>query len=418
MYTVIIGVPFRPGRSGVAEVASDWAESLLLLRDSLRGRFGPITVAAPRMPPGDGLITEQVSRELAERADGIRFVALGDTRWRARHFWRNCAEIRGRCDRLAASSDVVHAGISNLWQPYSYFGFRAGYCAGRCTVFVQDGDAIQRAVDLTRSSSTWVQWKTTLYNRLYYEMVRRAVACADLSLLKGRQLHLRYGRFAKNAKNFYNTSFRKCDIIPARELSAKCADLLSGGLLRCLCLGRLASYKGIDHGIRAVDRAVRQGARIQFDIIGGGPDEGRLRALVAEIGAEQHVRFLGLRPYGAVLLQEIRKYHILLFTSLAEETPRSVFDGLAAGCGLVAFKLPYTQQLIDEFGHGRIVSRGSVEEFAGCLCELHRDRNLVVRWMRKAAHTAVVNSAEVWYQRRAEWTVEAFEKRNTNRLSR
>src|SRR4051812_27794190 len=47
MYTLTIGVPFRRLDEHRCEVASDWAKSLYLLRDSFGGRFGPIMVAAP-----------------------------------------------------------------------------------------------------------------------------------------------------------------------------------------------------------------------------------------------------------------------------------------------------------------------------------------------------------------------------------
>ena len=47
MYSVVISVPFRRMNDRVCEVAGDWGKSIVLLRDSLQGRFGPLVIAAP-----------------------------------------------------------------------------------------------------------------------------------------------------------------------------------------------------------------------------------------------------------------------------------------------------------------------------------------------------------------------------------
>jgi len=410
MYTVVINVPFRRKSPDLCEVSSDWAKSLLLLRDSLNDRFGRITVAAPLLPPGDGPIGQQTPQLLSERNDGIRFVALGETRWRARHFWRHSHKIRATCIKLAQGSDVVHAGIGNLWQPYAFFGFCAGHRMGTTTIFVQDGDMVQRIRDLTRDKSLHVRLRTSIYCALLYQFIKWGVARADLSLLKGQALHQRYGRFARNAKDFYDTSFHAADIIPLSDLTLKCDGALKGHALRCLVLGRLVDFKCIDHAIHAVVIAARSRVRIQLDIIGDGPDKARLKTLVKSLGAEQFVHFLGGRLYGPELLRDIASYHILLFTSLAEEPPRSLFDAMAGGCSLLAYDIPYTRQVIDQCRHGHCVPKGNVPELARRLCELDQDRPKLIALMQRAAEVSEEHSADKWYKSRAAWTIKAYER--------
>jgi glycosyltransferase involved in cell wall biosynthesis len=310
---------------------------------------------------------------------------------------------------LARSSDVVHAGVNDLYQPYSYVGFKAGLRAGAATVFVQDTDMVRQLRELARGQSTRERIRLDLYARLYGNLVRRSVARADLSLLKGRALHERYGRFARNARDFYDTSYRESDIIPPEALQEKCRAVANGEPLRCLALGRLVARKSVDQAIRATAQAARSGTPILLDVVGDGPEETRLRRLADEVGGERVVRFLGAKPYDSTLLREIAAYHVLLFTSVVEDTPRSVFDALAGGCALLGYDIPYNKQVTGEFGHGLCVRAGSIDELAGAMVALHHNRQQLVIWMRQAAASAPDHCAERWYQRRAEWTMEAFE---------
>jgi glycosyltransferase involved in cell wall biosynthesis len=177
-----------------------------------------------------------------------------------------------------------------------------------------------------------------------------------------------------------------------------------------LYLGRLVDYKGIDYAIKAVAAAAGQGTPITFDIIGDGPAEKQLRQVALDAGAGPAVRFLGPRVYGPELLREIRAYHVMLFTSLAEETPRALFDGMAAGCALMAFAIPFVRQVVEQCRHGAAVPIGDIAALTEALRGAHCDRNTQAQWMRAAVEAAHGNAADVWYRRRAEWTFEAYER--------
>jgi glycosyltransferase involved in cell wall biosynthesis len=415
MYTKTTGVPFRRKGGTQCEVAGDWAQALCLLRDSFRGRFGPLTIAAPELPPGEGPITEQITVTMSEVEDGIRFVSLGSTTWKARQFWGSYWRMRKQCEQLAAESDVLHAGINDLWQPYSLLGFNAARRKGTTTVFVLDGDEIQRIRDLSGADPLPVRLRHAGYCAIYAQVAARAVARADLALLKGHQLHRRYGRWARNAKDFFDTSFHESDILSAAELERKCSAALAGGPVRCLSLGRLVGYKGVDHTLRAIAAAVAAGADVRLDVIGDGPARTELTALANALGIRERVEFKGARPYGPALLRELAQSHVLLFTSMAEETPRSLFDGLAGGCALLAFDLPFTRQVVGQLGHGALVARGQHVELAQQLLSLDRERARLVTWMKTAAARAREQSVEVWYERRAQWTIEAHERHLASR---
>ena len=418
MYLVVINVPFRGCGPGAAEVASDWGRSLELLRDSFHGRFGRIVVAAPELPPGDGPIAAQEPYRLEAERDDIAFVRLGDKRWRARDFWWHRRAIRARCRHLARQAEVVHAGIGNLWQPYAYYGFRAGLDAGATTVFVQDTDIVQQIHDLTRGQSLAARCRARAYCTLYERVVRRAVQAADLALLKGSALHARYGRHARNARDFYDTSYSAADIISADEFGRKAAAVATGGATRLLALGRLVARKGLDHTLRALAGARAAGAAATLDIIGDGDERPALERLAAELGLDQIVRFLGMLPYGAELIRDIGGYHALVFTPLAEDTPRSLFDALAGGCALICYDLSYTRQVLDDCGHGVAVAMGDHRGLAAQLLAVDRDRARLVAWMQAAHAAAPRHTAEAWYERRAEWTIGAAARGNVGAARR
>ncbi len=410
MYTVVIVVPFRRKSEFVGEVASDWGYALKLLRDSFSGRFGKIVVAAPEIPLGDGLIGNQEPYALHAEEDGISFVKIANTQWRARQFWKNYFKIRKQLQQLAQDTDVLHTDMGNLYQPYPRMGFEAAWRAGVCTVFVQDMDIIQQIRDQSRDKGLPGKLRAEAYAAIYYQLTRRVAARADLSLLKSKAAFGRYAPYAKNPKNFMNTSFSISDVISDKAIQEKCTAVESSSPLQCLYLGRLVDRKNIDHGIHAVAKARQMGANVEFNIIGQGPDEERLQAKAKELGVADAVHFLGSRPYGPELMKEIQAYPVFLYSATIEDTPRALFDGLAAGCALASYRTSYTEEVVEMGQHGQLAPLGDTDALAKILCDLDRDRSRVASLIRAAGQNAAYHAAENWYQRRAEWTIEAYEK--------
>src|SRR6202041_1935092 len=157
---------------------------------------------------------------------------------------------------------------------------------------------------------------------------------ADLSLLKGSSLIKRYGRFAKNAREFHDTSFSLADIVDKEKLERRLATLNQPRALRLVYCGRLTARKGIDRSLQILAGAKTCGADIQFDIIGDGAERQRLESLAQSLGIAERVRFCGSVPYDGDLLKRLAEYDGLLFTPTAEDTPRMIFDGYATGLPL------------------------------------------------------------------------------------
>ena len=406
MYAVFVDIPFRRVGPGRAEVSGEWATALTLLRDSLGGRYGPIAVAAPEAATEAELRPMQVPVTLDAAEDQIDFEPLGPSTWRLRQFWRHYPAVRCRARAVAARAEVTHCGMNDVFMPWSLTGHFAAAAAGATTVFVIDTDIVSQIRQLDAHVSPPKKLKAAVYCRAYEAMARRAVAAADLALLKGAAVQSRYAKYAERAEDFYDTSFSGSDVIDAARLDEKCAAVEAGEPLRALSLGRLAPRKGVDHSIRAVAKAASAGVPITLDIIGTGPQEAELKTLAASLPGGGSVRFLGGRKYGPDLLRGVATYPLFLFTPLGEDTPRAVFDALAGGCAIEAYDVPYTRQLLPTVGQPEPVPVDDVDALAERLNELHRDRRKLSRLMRASAAAAMDHTAEKWYARRARWTAE------------
>ena len=409
MYLMAVHVPIYvdgPRRL----VASDWHRSLVLLRDSMQGRYGPIALIAPSLPveAADGT---QVLVELDEARDGVGGIASFDTRGRCKDYWlrdraRWRADLRAQVDR----AEVVHAGLDDVFRPIAYDGFRMGLARDRPTVFVQDTDIALQAVELGRRDPLRGRLKSIAYAAVYERMCRAGVAAAGLSLLKGRTLMQRYGRFARNAHSFHDTSYMADEVVSPATLAARLDALRAGRPLRLVYCGRLIARKGVAASVEIIRLARHLGADVELDIIGEGPERPALERQVAEAALGEKVRLLGSAEYGRALLARLAAYDALLFTPTAEDTPRMIFDGYAAGLPLIAAGIEYVKERADEDGAAVVLPQGDSAASAAILAALTADRPRLSALSESAAAAGLHHAADTWYARRAEWTFEAVDR--------
>ncbi|MET0384548.1 MAG: glycosyltransferase, partial [Polyangiales bacterium] len=250
--------------------------------------------------------------------------------------------------------------------------------------------------------------KARAYSDLYERGMRFGVQRATLSLLKGRALHARYGRFAKNAKNFQDTSYLSREVVDLPRLERRLERLRTRKRpLRLVYCGRLEARKGLDESIDALMRARAAGAAVTFDIIGDGAERDALERQAANLGAGKAITFHGMRKYGPELLSDLAEYDAMFFTPIAEDTPRMIFDGYAAGLPLIGYAIEYVREREAEDGAARSVAARDPAAAADLLCALDRDREQLAKLARRAHDAALYHAADAWYRRRAEWTYEA-----------
>lgn len=405
MYLIVSNAPIyldgdRP------RLRSDWRRSLVLLRESLGGRLGRVSVLAPSLPAAEGDPSHAL--EAVDQADGLHIIPSIDLRGRASsYWWRDRGRWRADVRTWVSMARAVHSGLNDLWRPFAFEGFREARRQGCPTIFVLSADAVTRHEDLTRDEGPFARLGSQVFGTLFEGMSRYAVRTADLSLLKAGTLMRRYGGHARNARGFHDTAHRAGEVAPARLLEERLRARSPGQPLRVVYCGRLDPRKGLDASIDAVRLARQRGAAITFDVIGDGADRRRLESRVAALGLRSAVRFLGRMPYGPALLQRLADYDALLFTPAAEDAPRMIFDGFAAGLPLVGFGIDYVRQRAEEDGAAVAVRPGDVGAVARTLEELGRDRDRLTLLSRAAHRAGLHHAADTWSRRRADWTLEA-----------
>jgi glycosyltransferase involved in cell wall biosynthesis len=134
------------------------------------------------------------------------------------------------------------------------------------------------------------------------------------------------------------------------------------------CVARLDEVKRLDLLLRAA-AAVPSAPTVV--LIGGGPEEARLRALAAELGLGPRVRFAGEVPDAARLLTA---FDVFAAPSRKEGLPLAVVEAMALGVPVVASDIAAHREVLGPDSDG--LAEGSVEAFAKRLTAVVTDAEL------------------------------------------
>lgn len=105
-----------------------------------------------------------------------------------------------------------------------------------------------------------------------------------------------------------------------------------------LTAGSLIRVKGFGLAIKAFKEFVAQFPEAQFNIVGSGPEEPRLRELVRIYGLEANVEFLGALPRKEVL-RLMSNSDVFLFPSLRDGGGTVVIEAMASGIPVVCLDI-------------------------------------------------------------------------------
>jgi glycosyltransferase involved in cell wall biosynthesis len=163
----------------------------------------------------------------------------------------------------------------------------------------------------------------------------------------------------------------------------------AGEGLRVVYSGRLDhTQKGVLLLPGIAKRVAEAGLRMQFNIVGDGPDRDRLSEFVRQARVEQIVTMCGGLDHESSL-NFMNQSDVLLMPSFYEGLPFALLEGMASGCVPVVSRLPgITDDLIDDEQNGFLVSPGDIVGFSECLIRLGRDAALLQRMRMKAWSSA------------------------------
>ena len=117
-----------------------------------------------------------------------------------------------------------------------------------------------------------------------------------------------------------------------------------------VCIGELRPVKAIDILIEALAILKQSGRPVTATIVGEGPDDAKLKALVRERGLSDEVRFVGFQPARIAFSMG----QMLVIPSRAESLPYVVLEAAAAGLPVIGTRVggvpeifgPYADNLV------------------------------------------------------------------------
>lgn len=145
------------------------------------------------------------------------------------------------------------------------------------------------------------------------------------------------------------------------------------GSVHVVAVGGFRPVKRYDVLVEALAEAVGRGANLDATFVGAGETSDAVKALVAQLGLAERVRFLGEQDEVAALL---RSSDILASTSGSESFSLVAVEAMGCGLPVVATRSGGTEEIVVDQETGLLVPTGDVHAVAEALVRLASDREL------------------------------------------
>ena len=159
-----------------------------------------------------------------------------------------------------------------------------------------------------------------------------------------------------------------------------------------ICVARLEYAKGIDVLLHAWGRIMHAPAewrthlKPRLLLVGEGKLRPQLERIVAELGIQDSVEFLGLRTDVIDLLQQSWSF---VLPSRWEGMPNALLEAMACGLPCVATRVSGSEDIISDGVNGLLVEPEQPAEMAQALCRVIEDTDLAQR-LGQEGHATVV----------------------------
>lgn len=160
---------------------------------------------------------------------------------------------------------------------------------------------------------------------------------------------------------------------------------LRPGTVTVGCVANFSEPKNHALLVRSFSRVVAGGTDAVLFLVGTGPLEPKLRALVGQLDLTARVRFLGARDDVPQILAGL---DIFTLASLWEGAPFAVVEAMAAGLPIVATRVGAIPELLTHEVSGLLIESEDEAGLADAMSRLARDESLRARLGQSAATTA------------------------------
>jgi glycosyltransferase involved in cell wall biosynthesis len=148
---------------------------------------------------------------------------------------------------------------------------------------------------------------------------------------------------------------------------------------KVVAVGRFERLKGLHCLLDAVAALRAGGRRVEVELIGGGPEEARLRAQAEALGIAPQVTFRGwLNEEG--VLEGMRRATVVVHPSIRPDAmPTVLKEAIAAGTPVIASDLAGIPEILDRGRCGMLVPAGDTASLAAAIGHLLADPALRTR---------------------------------------
>jgi glycosyltransferase involved in cell wall biosynthesis len=134
--------------------------------------------------------------------------------------------------------------------------------------------------------------------------------------------------------------------------------------------------------------AYQKDRRFRLTLKGEGPDEQKIRDLIASLGISEVVTFKKKTDYSEVP-NDYRNADIFVSTSISDGIPVSIQEAMASGLPCIVTAVGGIPELIENEKNGFLISRSSSQQLAEGLLKLARDPSLLSQLGTAARETII-----------------------------
>lgn len=150
-------------------------------------------------------------------------------------------------------------------------------------------------------------------------------------------------------------------------------DTVGGQVLIVGWIGRLSQEKGVDIFLRAAARVLAQCPSVKFVVVGEGPEQASIEALIETLRIGESVSLVGRREDMPSVYASL---DVMVSSSRQEGLPMAILEGMASGLPLVATAVGDVPTVVLDGRTGVIVPPEDVDSLASAIVDLLRNANL------------------------------------------
>ena len=150
---------------------------------------------------------------------------------------------------------------------------------------------------------------------------------------------------------------------------------------KVLTVARLVEKKGVKYAIMAMKEVIKEFPKVEYRIVGTGPQEKELKDLVSSPGLERNVRFLGALSWEE-LSREYAKASIFVLPCVRAKNgdmdgiPVALMEAMYLRIPVISTRISGIPELVENYREGILTEPGNVGQLANALKMLLSDPKL------------------------------------------